>query len=163
MKRVVTAPAALALFAPDPARADGLESEEQLTVDDTDQRPDAVLVHPPAPRAGSTSVTPAGGGGAAGTTAPGASAPGAAPGRELSPPPRRLAAALAPARAREDEARAPRPGHPAAPHAQASGGTAVLRPGRRTLRPGRYRLTLTPLDADRLAGARARLTLRLRR
>jgi len=39
----------------------------------------------------------------------------------------------------------------------------VLRLGRRSLRPGRYRLTITPLDAAGRPGAPVRLTLKLKR
>jgi hypothetical protein len=39
----------------------------------------------------------------------------------------------------------------------------VLRIGRRSLRPGRHRITITPIDADGRPGAPLRLTLKLKR
>ena len=44
-----------------------------------------------------------------------------------------------------------------------TGGRAVLRLGRRSLKPGRHRITLTPLDADGRAGTPVRVTLKLKR
>ena len=44
-----------------------------------------------------------------------------------------------------------------------AGQRVVLRLGRRSLRPGRHRITITPLDGAGRAGAPVRLTLRLKR
>jgi hypothetical protein len=44
-----------------------------------------------------------------------------------------------------------------------TGSRAVLRIGRRSLRPGRHRITITPIDADRRPGTPLRLTLKLKR
>jgi hypothetical protein len=187
-----------------------LESEEQLTADDTNLRPDGVRVHPPAPGA----VLPGVGGAGGGAPASGG-VTGAAPAPTLGPPasaarlrlasrPRSLrlargktrlvrrgrglklrlthtrtllvgaerivagrrdgATCRAPSRRLRTAPRCTRTVPAARPlRLRASGRSAVLRIGRRSLRPGRYRLTLTPRDAHGRSGAPVRLTLRLRR
>ena len=187
-----------------------LESEEQLTADDTNLRKDGVRVHPPAPGVvvsglGGGSPTGGGTGPAAGTAPAGSSAPAKSAARlRLATRPRALR--LAPGRTRltrrgrgiglrltatrslligvervvagrrdRGACRKPTRRLRSAPRCtrtvpaarplrlRATGTRAVLRLGRRSLRPGRYRLTLTPLDADGHAGAPVRLTLKLKR
>ena len=194
-----------------------LESEEQLTADDTNLRPDGVRVRPPAPGTVVDGVSGPGPGGAAG--GPAAGAPAATPGGG-SPPastPARSAARLRLAgrprslrlvrgktrlarrgRGRElrltrtkalrvgaerlvggrrDGAtcRAPTVRLRSAPRCtrivaaarpkrlRTTGTRAVLRLGRRSLKAGRHRITLTPLDAAGRTGTPVRVTLKLRR
>jgi hypothetical protein len=44
-----------------------------------------------------------------------------------------------------------------------TGSRAVLRIGRRALRPGRHRITIAPIDADGRPGTPVQLTLKLKR
>ena len=179
-----------------------LESEEQLTADDTNLRKDGVRVHPPAPGAVVSGRGRSGPG--SGCRRRRARPPAAAPRRRAAPPKSaarlRLAArprALRLARGKTRLARrgrglalrltatrallvgaerivagrrdgatcraptrrlrsAPRCRRTVAARAPAAAGTtgsrAVLRLGRRSLKPGRHRITLTPLDAARARG-----------
>jgi hypothetical protein len=182
-----------------------LQSEEQMTADDTNLRPDGFRVHPPAPGAvapggvagQSPAATPA-------TPAKTAASPGSrarvrlaarpralrlAPGRtRLARRGRGLALRLTATRAllvgfervvsgRRDGAtcRAPsrrlrharrctRTVTAARPlRLRTTGSRAVLRLGRRSLRAGRHRITITPIDADGRPGTPLRLTLKLKR
>jgi len=182
-----------------------LQSEEQMTADDTNLRPDGFRVHPPAPGAVAT-------GGVAGQSPAATPAtpakPTAAPvsrARVRLAAPRRavrlargrtrlarggrgLALRLTATRAlllgfervvsgRRDGATCRKPS-PRLRHARrctrtvtaarplrlrTAGTRAVLRLGRRSLRPGRHRITITPIDAAGRAGTPLRLALKLKR
>jgi hypothetical protein len=183
-----------------------LQSEEQLTADDTNVRADAVRVHPPA----SAAVVAGVGGAVAAAPAPPApatataTAPGSAARIRLAGRPRSLRLARGKTRlarrgrglrlrftgtrkllvgaerilaGRRDGAtcRAPSRRLRTAPRCtravpvarplrlKVGGRSAVLRLGRRSLRPGRHRITLTPLDPHGRAGTPVRLTLPLKR
>jgi hypothetical protein len=194
-----------------------LQSEEQLTADDTNLRPDGVRVHPPAPgvivaglggRDPGGAAPPAGGepavaAPAAGPAGGAAETPSAARVRLASRPSslrlargktrlaargrglalrlvrtRRLivgaerivrgrrdgATCRKPTRALRHARPCRRPVTAARPlRLKATRARAVLRLGRRSLRPGRHRITITPLDAEGRAGAPVRITLRLKR
>ena len=189
-----------------------LESEEQLTADDTNVRKDGVRVLPPAPGAvlpgvggGDPGGAPSGSGPAASGPGGGASAPAKSEARlRLTARPRALRLARGRTRlarrgrglalrltrtkallvgaerlvaGRRDGATCRRPTRrlrraprctravPAARPARlkATRSRLVLRLGRRSLKPGRHRITLTPLDANGRAGAPLRLTLKLKR
>jgi hypothetical protein len=182
-----------------------LQSEEQMTADDTNLRPDGFRVHPPAPGA----VAPGGvaAKSQAATPAPSAKRAAAPAGRarvRLAARPRALrlapgrtrlarrgrglalrltatrtllvafervvagrrdgAACREPTRRLRHARRCTRTVTAARPlRLRTTGSRPVLRLGRRSLRPGRHRVTMTPLDAGGRPGAPLRLTLKLKR
>jgi hypothetical protein len=185
-----------------------LESEEQLTADDTNVRKDGVRVHPPAPGTVVSGVSGVSGAAPAAAAAP-VPASSAAPAKSaarlrLASRPRALRLARGKTRlarrgrglalrltatralligteriaaGRRDGATCRRPTRQLrrAPSCRrtvaaarplrlvTTGSRAVLRLGRRSLKPGRHRIMLTPLDAAGRAGTPVRVTLRLKR